>query len=128
MKSIHTSNAPAVVGPYSQAIEAGDFLFCAGQIGLIPEEKKLAEGLEAQTHQIMKNIQAVLMAAGCNLENVVKTTIFLTNMNDYGSVNEIYGSYFTNHKPARSTVAVATLPAGALLEIECIATQSKLSR
>lgn len=121
MKSVYTDSAPAVVGPYSQAIEANGFIFCAGQIGLDPAQKKLVEGLENQAHQIMKNIMAVLTAAGTDLTKVVKTTIFLTNMDDYKTINEIYGSYFPQTKPARSAVAVASLPAGALIEIECIA-------
>lgn len=121
MKSVHTDNAPAVVGPYSQAIEVNGFIFCAGQIGLDPKAKKLVDGLENQTHQIMKNIRAVLTAAGSDLSQVVKTTIFLTNMDDYKTVNEIYASYFSNQKPARSAVCVSSLPAGAILEIECIA-------
>lgn len=121
MKSVYTETAPAVVGPYSQAIEANGFLFCAGQIGLDPQTKKLVEGIENQTHQIMKNITAVLIAAGTDVTKIVKTTIFLTNMDDYKKVNEIYGSYFLQIKPARSAVAVASLPAGALIEIECIA-------
>lgn len=121
MKSIHTEHAPAVVGPYSQAIEVNGFIYCAGQIGLDPKQKKLVDGLENQTHQIMKNIEAVLKAAGSDLSHVVKTTIFLTSMDHYKTVNEIYGSYFPDQKPARSAVCVSSLPAGAILEIECIA-------
>lgn len=122
MKIIQTDSAPQAVGPYSQAIEANGFIFCAGQIGLDPVQKKLVEGLKGQTHQIMKNIQSVLSAADSDLSKVVKTTIFLTDMADYAQVNEIYGSYFASNKPARSTVCVSVLPAGARLEIECIAT------
>lgn len=121
MKNIHTDKAPAVVGPYSQAIEVNGFIYCAGQIGLDPNAKKLVDGLENQTHQIMKNIRAVLEAAGSDLSKVVKTTIFLTDMADYKAVNEVYGSYFPGQKPARSAVCVSALPAGAILEIECIA-------
>lgn len=121
MKYVSTKNAPAAIGPYSQAIEANGFVFCSGQIGIDPKTGNLAEGLENQTKQIIKNIEAVLKEAGLNLECIVKTTIFLTNINDFAKVNEIYGSFFTNHKPARSTIAVAALPKGALIEIEAIA-------
>lgn len=121
MKTIHTENAPKAVGPYSQAIEANGFLFCAGQIGIDPKTGNLATGLEKQTEQVIKNLQAVLQAVGTDLKNVVKTTIFLTNINDFAKVNEIYGSFFTENKPARSTVAVAALPKGALVEIEAVA-------
>lgn len=124
MKYIHTDKAPKAVGPYSQAIQSHDFLFLSGQIGIDPQTGTLVEGLEAQTHQIMKNIQAVLDEAEGDLNDIVKTTIFLTDINDYKHVNEIYGSYFPDHKPARSAVAVAALPAGALIEIECIARES----
>lgn len=122
MKVIYTEEAPAVVGPYSQAIAANGFLFCAGQIGLNPQTKDLEQGIEQQTHQVMKNISAVLEAAGSSLQNVVKTTIFLADMSDYAKVNELYGQYFTETKPARSTVAVAKLPREALIEIEVVAT------
>jgi 2-iminobutanoate/2-iminopropanoate deaminase len=122
MKSITTSDAPSVVGPYSQAIEANGFLFCAGQIGINPKTGNLALDIEEQTHQAMKNIQAVLQAAGVDLNKVVKTTIFLADMADYATVNELYATYFTTTKPARSTVAVAQLPKDALIEIEAIAT------
>ena len=121
MNSIHTDAAPKAVGPYSQAIRVGELLFLSGQIGLSAQTGTLAEGLAAQTHQIIKNIQAVLAEAGADITNIAKTTVFLTDINDYKEVNEIYGSYFSDHKPARSAVAVAALPAGALIEIECIA-------
>lgn len=124
MKYIHTDRAPKVVGPYTQAIKSHDFLFLSGQIGIDPETGTLVEGLAEQTHQIFKNISAVLEEAGANLHDVVKTTVFLTTIEDYKDVNEIYGSYFSEHKPARSAVAVAALPAGALIEIECIARES----
>ncbi len=121
MKTVFTKNAPAVVGPYSQAIETNGILFCAGQIGIDPKTNNLVEGIENQTHQVMKNIQSVLEAGGATLNQVVKTTIFLANMADYVKVNELYGTYFTQTKPARSTVAVAKLPKDALIEIEVIA-------
>lgn len=121
MKTIHTDTAPKVVGPYSQAIEANGFIFCAGQIGIDPNTNNLYEGLETQIRQVMKNIQTVLEAAGTDLNHVVKTTIFVANMDDYAKVNEIYGQYFPDNKPARSTIGVAALPKGALVEIEAIA-------
>ncbi len=118
---IHTDQAPAAVGPYSQAVRVGDFVFTAGQIGINPATGQLQEGLEAQTRQIMANLQAVLQAAGTSLEAVVKTTIYLTNMADFAQVNAIYGGFFPQSPPARSTVAVAELPLGALVEIEAVA-------
>lgn len=121
MKSIFTDKAPNVVGPYSQAIEHGEFVFCSGQIGLNPATGKLVEGIENQTNQIMSNLEQVLIAASSSLNKIVKTTIFLADINDYVIVNEIYGSYFPEIKPARSTFQVANLPAKALIEIECIA-------
>ncbi len=121
MKEIKTDRAPGAIGPYSQAIDTGDFIFLAGQIGIDPKTGQLVEGIENQTKQVMENIKAVLQAAGLDLSNVVKTTIFLANMDDFQTVNSIYGSYFNPPYPARSTVAVKTLPKGALVEIEVIA-------
>lgn len=122
MKYIHTQKAPKVVGPYSQAIETGSLIFCSGQIGINPEQGKLVDGIENQVHQVMTNLQNVLAESGKNFDNIVKTTIFLTDLNNYKIVNEIYGSCFSEGKlPARSTVQVAGLPAGALVEIEMIA-------
>lgn len=121
MKTIHTDNAPKAVGPYSQAIETDRFVFCSGQIGIHPQTGTLVEGIENQTKQAMTNIENVLKAAGTDLEHVVKTTVFLADIGDYKTVNEVYGSYFTDHKPARSAVQVAALPLGALVEIEVIA-------
>ncbi len=119
---ISTPHAPAAVGPYSQAVRVGNFIFTAGQIALIPETGKLVEGgIEAQTDQVMKNLTNVLDAAGSNLGNVVKTTIFVTDMADFAKVNEVYGGFFTGDPPARSTVQVAGLPLGANVEIEAIA-------
>ena len=124
-KKVESKNAPAAIGPYSQAIWAGkEFLFLSGQIGLDPATGQLQEGLEAQTRQIMENIKAVLEAAGLSLDDVVKTTIYLTDIAGFPKVNEIYGSYFREPYPARSTVAVAALPKGALVEIEVIARRS----
>ena len=119
---IATEEAPAAVGPYSQAVRAGDFVFTAGQIPLVPNTTQLIEGgIEAQTRQVMKNLTAVLTAAGTSLDNVVKTTIFLTDMTDFGIVNQVYGSFFGNKPPARSTVQVAALPLNANVEIEAVA-------
>ncbi len=118
---IHTDQAPAAVGPYSQAVRVGNLLYTAGQIGIDPTTGQLQTGLEAQTRQILANLQAVLKAAGTSLSSVVKTTIFLTNMKDFATVNAIYGEFFPEAPPARSTVAVAALPLGALVEIEAVA-------
>ena len=121
MQTIQTDKAPKAVGPYSAAIVHGGFIFCSGQIGKDPVTDILVEGIENQTKQDVKNLEQVLIAAGSSLNKIVKTTIFLTDMNDYVKVNEIYGSFFTVSKPARSTVQVAKLPLNALIEIECIA-------
>lgn len=119
---ISTPHAPAAVGPYSQAVKIGQFVFTAGQIPLVPGTGKLVEGdIKAQTTQVIKNLTAVLETAGTNLDNVVKTTIFVEDMADFAAVNEVYGSYFTGTPPARSTVQVAGLPLGAAVEIEMIA-------
>jgi 2-iminobutanoate/2-iminopropanoate deaminase len=120
--TIATGAAPAAIGPYSQAVGAGAYLFTSGQIGLDPATGQLVEGeIEAQTRRVMANISAVLAAAGCSFADVVKTTIFLIDMNDFAAVNAIYGESFTGAPPARSTVAVAALPRNARVEIEAIA-------
>lgn len=118
---IHTNKAPAAVGPYSQAVKIGNLVYTAGQIGIDPATGQMQEGLEAQTKQVMANLQAVLEAAGASFGTVVKTTIFITDMADFGVINGIYGAFFVDNPPARSTVAVAQLPLGALVEIEAIA-------
>ena len=120
-KIISTSNAPAAIGPYSQAVQAGEYIFTAGQAGLDPATGALREGIEAQTTQTMDNLAAVLAAAGATFADVVKTTIFLTDLADFGTVNAIYGARFGQFPPARSTVQVAALPKGALVEIEMVA-------
>ena len=120
MEKIHTSNAPEAIGPYSQAIKVGNMIFTSGQIALTPNGEFLDEDVKTQTKQVCENLKAVLEAAGAKIENVVKTTIFLSDINDFNAVNEVYGKYFS-HKPARSTVAVKELPKGAKVEIECIA-------
>lgn len=117
---IATQNAPQAIGPYSQAIEAKGVIYTSGQIGLTPQGV-LVEGIEAQARQVLNNLSEVLKAGGSSLQNVVKTTIFLSNMDDFALVNAIYAEFFGEHKPARSTVAVKALPKGALVEIECIA-------
>lgn len=120
MKSICTEKAPGAIGPYSQGYEANGFVFTSGQIAIIPETGEIAEGIHAQAAQCCKNIGAILDAAGCGFENVVKTTCFLADMGDFSTFNEIYGSYFVS-KPARSCVAVKELPKGVLCEVEAIA-------
>jgi 2-iminobutanoate/2-iminopropanoate deaminase len=122
IKVICTDKAPAAIGPYSQAVLAGNLLFCSGQIPLDPSTGSLvAGGVREQAEQVMKNIAAVLAEAGPGFDNVVKTTIYLTDINDFSVVNEVYANYFGTHKPARSTVAVKSLPRNALIEIEVVA-------
>jgi 2-iminobutanoate/2-iminopropanoate deaminase len=120
-QAVASSSAPAAIGPYSQAIVAGGTVYCSGQIGLEPATGELAEGLEAQAERALRNLSAVLDAAGVTLADVVKTTIFLTDMGDFAAVNAIYASAMPDPPPARSTVAVAGLPKGALVEIEAVA-------
>ena len=121
MKKISTDKAPAAIGPYSQAVITENLLFSSGQIALDPETGVvIGETIEEQTEQVMKNLRAILEEAGLSYADVVKTVCFLTNMNDFGAFNEIYGKYFTE-KPARSCVAVKTLPKGVLCEVEVIA-------
>lgn len=118
---IRTSHAPAAIGPYSQAIRVGNFVFASGQLGLDPTTGKLQEGVEAQTRQALANVQAVLAAAGATTNQVVKVTLFLADMADFAKVNALYGEVFQHDPPARSTVQVAALPLGGLVEIEVIA-------
>ncbi|MBC8263610.1 MAG: RidA family protein [Anaerolineales bacterium] len=119
---IATEKAPGAIGPYSQAIRVGHFVFTAGQLGFDPATGKLVEGgIEEQTRQVLRNIAAVLEAAGSSLDKVVKTTVFLKNMGDFRAMNEVYGEFFANEPPARSTVEVARLPLEALVEIDTIA-------
>jgi len=119
---VSTSNAPQAIGPYSQAIKANGFLFLSGQIPMNPESGRIeAVDMVGQTRQVMDNIQAVLGSEGLLFSDVVKTTIFLTNLDDFTRVNEVYGSYFEEDPPARSTVQVAGLPKGAKVEIEVVA-------
>jgi len=118
---ISTNKAPSAIGPYSQAVQSGNLIFVSGQLGLSPETGALAEGLEAQARQALANLGAILKEAGTDYDNVLKTTIFIKDMNDFAAVNAIYGDYFTGDFPARSTVEVARLPKDALVEIEAIA-------
>lgn len=122
MEFVHNDNAPKAIGPYSQAIVAGNLVFCAGQIPLNPETMKIeASTIEEQTLQVLNNIEAVLSSKGLTLANVVKTTVFLKNFTDFPKMNGVYTEAFDGHRPARSTVEVARLPLDALVEIECIA-------
>jgi 2-iminobutanoate/2-iminopropanoate deaminase len=120
---VHSNDAPKAIGPYSQAISAGNMLFCSGQIPLDPKTGEMtgASDVKAQTKRVMENLGAVLAAGGASFANVVKTTIFLADLSDFASVNEIYGGYFKDAPPARATVQVAGLPRGALVEIDAIA-------
>lgn len=121
MHVVSTPNAPAAIGPYSQAIVLGNLIFTSGQIALQSDGTFVEGDVSVQAHQVLKNLTAVLEAGGSDLSNVVKTTIFLANMEDFQTVNAIYAEYFKEHKPARSTVAVKSLPRNALVEIEAIA-------
>lgn len=119
---VHTHHAPKPIGPYSQAVQCGSELYCSGQIPLDPQTGELVDGdVGAQTERVIENLGAVLCAAGCSYADVIKTTIFLIDIKDFPAVNAVYEKYFGPTKPARSTVAVAALPRGARLEIDCIA-------
>ncbi|WP_374706902.1 RidA family protein [Bacillus sp. J14TS2] len=121
MKIVSTNQAPAAIGPYSQGIVANQLFYSSGQIPLTPEGEIVAGGVVEQTHQVFRNLQAVLEEAGASLETVIKATVFIQNMDDFATINEVYGDYFSSHKPARSCVEVARLPKDVLLEIEVIA-------
>lgn len=119
---IHTDDAPEAIGPYSQAVQYNKVIYCSGQIGLDPDTMEFAgSDVESQAKQVMSNLEAVLKAAGSGFSNVIKCSIFLADMGDFGAVNDIYGSYFGENPPARETVAVKTLPKNCLVEISCIA-------
>jgi 2-iminobutanoate/2-iminopropanoate deaminase len=120
-QAIQTNGAPAALGPYSQAIRSGDLVFCAGQVGVDPSTGELADGVEAQAERALRNLQAVLDAAGLGFDDVVKTTIFLADVNDFAAVNAIYARFMADPPPARSTIGVGALPKGALIEIDAIA-------
>ena len=121
MKEIKTNNAPAAIGPYSQAIVTGNMVFASGQIPVNPATGEIPEGVEAQANQVFTNVKNLLEAAGTRINNVVKTSVFIQNMDDFATINEIYAKYFTEPYPARSCVEVAKLPKGVLLEVEAIA-------
>lgn len=121
MKIVSTDAAPPAVGPYSQAVIAGDLIFTAGQLGIDPQTGKLAEGIEAQTRQALTNLGAILGAAESSLDGVVKVTVFLAHIEEFAAMNTVYAEFFPLQPPARSTVEVAQLPQGALVEIEVIA-------
>lgn len=119
---VTTENAPGAIGPYSQAIKVNGLVFCSGQIPIDPGTGEfVAGGVSEQTEQVLKNLSAVLEAAGTSIENVIKTTVFLADMNDFAAMNEVYGRFFEKNKPARATVQAARLPRDARVEIECIA-------
>lgn len=120
-KAIQTDNAPAAIGPYSQAIQAGDFIFISGQIPINPASGKIEEGIENQTKQVLNNLDAILKEAGASFEDVVKFTIFLSSMDDFATVNEIYGKYLQEPYPARATVEVSRLPKDVLVEMDLTA-------
>lgn len=122
MKLVKTEKAPAAIGPYSQAVVVNGFVFCSGQIPLDPESGEMVEGdVEAQTHQVMKNLAALLDASGSSLSEVVKTTVFLKDMDDFGAMNGVYAEHFGSHRPARAAVEAARLPRDVRVEIECVA-------
>lgn len=121
MNALNSTNAPAALGPYSQALVQGDMVFCSGQIPLNPATGEMAQGIENQTRQVLKNLTAVLAENGMTLANVIKTTVFLADLNDFTAMNEVYAQFFTQPFPARSCVQVAAIPKGSLVEIECIA-------
>ncbi len=118
---LSTTAAPGAIGPYSQGVVIGDLIYTSGQLGLVPETGQFADGVEAQTAQALNNVKAILESAGSGLEKVIKTTVFLKDMNDFAKVNEVYGSFFAEPYPARSAVEVARLPKDGLVEIEVIA-------
>lgn len=120
-QAIQTNGAPSAIGPYSQGIRSGDLVFCSGQLGLDPATGELADGVEAQAERALRNLQAVLDAAGLSFADVVKTTVFLADIADFVKVNAVYGTFMTDPPPARSTFAVGALPKGGLVEIEAIA-------
>ena len=121
MKAVQTNQAPAAIGPYSQGIVVNNMFYSSGQIPLTSEGVLVEGDIKVQTHQVFKNLQAVLEEAGASFETVVKTTVFIKDMNDFGALNEVYGEYFSVHKPARSCVEVARLPKDVLVEIEVVA-------
>ncbi|GAB3048476.1 RidA family protein [Virgibacillus ainsalahensis] len=120
VKAIHTEKAPAAIGPYSQAIQAGDFVYVSGQIPINPATGELVEGIENQTKQVLENLKAILTEAGTDFTQAVKFTIYLTSMDDFATVNEIYGKYLSEPYPARATIEISRLPKDALVEMDVI--------
>ncbi|WP_410513294.1 RidA family protein [Paenibacillus sp. BR2-3] len=120
-KQVSTTKAPGAIGPYSQAIAAGNWVYTSGQLGLNPDTGELAEGVQEQARQALGNVKAILEEAGASLDHVVKTTVFLKDMNDFAAVNEVYSTFFTEPYPARSAIEVARLPKDGLVEIEAVA-------
>ncbi|WP_085993953.1 RidA family protein [Oceanobacillus senegalensis] len=120
-KAIHTENAPAAIGPYSQAIQAGDFVYVSGQIPIDPATGEVVEGIEKQTEQVLKNLQAILAEVGTDFSKVVKFTIYIANMDDFGTINEIYGGFLSEPYPARATVEVSRLPKDVQVEMDVVA-------
>jgi len=126
MRTIATDGAPKAIGPYSQAVAAGELIFCAGQVALDPASGESVTGdVRAQTERVLENLTAVLAAAGSDLRHVVKTTVYLTDFNDFAAMNEVYAARFGDHRPARATVGVSALPKGLRVEIECVAIRGK---
>ena len=126
IRTIATDGAPKAIGPYSQAVAAGELIFCAGQVALDPASgESVAGDVRAQTERVLENLTAVLAAAGSDLRHVVKTTVYLTDFNDFAAMNEVYGARFGDHRPARATVGVSALPKGLRVEIECVAIRGK---
>ncbi len=122
IRAVHTDDAPGAIGPYNQAVACGDLLFCSGQIALDPKTMELVEGgVAEQAEQVLKNLRAVVEAGGSNMDRILRCTIFLTDMADFATVNEIYGRHFSGAKPSRACVAVRELPKSGLVEIDCIA-------
>lgn len=122
LQEISASGAPAAIGPYAQAVRAGDWVHCSGQIALDPESGELVEdGVEAQTRRVLSSLRAVLEEAGLSLDRVVKTTVYLADLGDFAAMNGVYAEHFGNHRPARATVAVAGLPRGVAVEIDAVA-------
>jgi len=121
-KAIEPKNVPGALGPYSYAVKVGDFIFCSGQVGKSPKTNEFVKGgIEAQTKQVLENLKAVLTAAGADLSDVVKTTVYLKNVSDFSKMNEVYASFFQKPYPARATIEAARLPQDALIEVDCIA-------
>jgi 2-iminobutanoate/2-iminopropanoate deaminase len=125
LRAIETERAPRAIGPYSQAIATGELIFCAGQVALLPSGESVTGDVRAQTERVLDNLRAVLQTAGSDLGHVVKTTVYLTDFNDFAAMNEVYAQRFGDHRPARATVGVSALPKGLRVEIECVAIRAR---